>query len=46
MPEWIERLDQVLTDRDALDQVDTTHCQGQEMVLRKFSVLRCRTPTR
>ncbi|MEU6676304.1 nitronate monooxygenase [Streptomyces sp. NPDC046925] len=37
--EWNERLDQVPTDRDALDQVGITLFQGEEMVLRKFSVL-------
>ncbi|MFG2000959.1 NAD(P)H-dependent flavin oxidoreductase [Spirillospora sp. NPDC048911] len=37
--EWNDRLDEVPTDRDALEQVGTTVLGGAETVLRKFSVL-------
>lgn len=37
--EWNNRLDQVPTARDALEQVGTTVFQGEETVLRKFNVL-------
>lgn len=37
--EWSDRLDEVPTDRDGLDQVGTTVIQGEETVLRKFNVL-------
>ncbi|HZB31303.1 MAG TPA: nitronate monooxygenase [Streptosporangiaceae bacterium] len=37
--DWNDRLDQVPTDRDSLEQVGTTVFQGAETVLRKFNVL-------
>jgi NAD(P)H-dependent flavin oxidoreductase YrpB (nitropropane dioxygenase family) len=37
--EWNDRLDQVPTERDSLEQVGTTVFQGAETVLRKFNVL-------
>jgi len=37
--EWNDRLDQVPTARDSLEQVGTTVFQGAETVLRKFNVL-------
>jgi NAD(P)H-dependent flavin oxidoreductase YrpB (nitropropane dioxygenase family) len=37
--EWHDRLDQVPTDRDSLEQVGTMILQGTETVLRKFNVL-------
>ncbi|WP_372350871.1 NAD(P)H-dependent flavin oxidoreductase [Streptomyces sp. KL116D] len=37
--EWTDRLDEVPTVRDTLDQVGTTVFLGEEQVLRKFSVL-------
>ncbi|MET9296430.1 nitronate monooxygenase [Streptomyces sp. NPDC003077] len=37
--EWHDRLDQIPTDRTALERVGTTVFQGEETVLRKFNVL-------
>ncbi|MEU9337147.1 nitronate monooxygenase [Streptomyces sp. NPDC048290] len=37
--EWDHRLAEVPTARDGLEQVGTTHLQGEDSVLRKFNVL-------
>ncbi|MEU3465555.1 nitronate monooxygenase [Streptomyces sp. NPDC006733] len=37
--EWNDRLEQVPTDREHLEQIGTTPVQGERAVLRKFSVL-------
>jgi NAD(P)H-dependent flavin oxidoreductase YrpB (nitropropane dioxygenase family) len=37
--EWHDRLDQVPTERDSLEQVGTTVLLGEETVMRKFNVL-------
>jgi NAD(P)H-dependent flavin oxidoreductase YrpB (nitropropane dioxygenase family) len=37
--EWDDRLDQVPTERDSLEQVGTTVLMGEETVMRKFNVL-------